>query len=55
LLDEDEKGVQIWHGRMPASARQADTGPKRVQSPFGRKTCWGLYSYGMSMDRPYLS
>jgi hypothetical protein len=20
-----------------------------------RRRCWGLYSYGMSMDRPYLS
>jgi hypothetical protein len=21
---------------------------------FGSNVCWGLYSYGMSMDRPYL-
>ncbi len=39
LLDQDKKGIQIRHVvATPASTCPSDTGPKRVQSSFGRKT-----------------
>ena len=37
-LDRGKKAFRFDMAATPASARRADTGPKRVQSPFGRKT-----------------